>query len=144
MTLPDPEHHPEVYQDLIAKRFLAWVVDALVIIALVTIVVLATVLVGLFFLPVIAVGVSITYRWVMLTHYGATLGMMLAAVRLRHLDDRAPGPVVAFWHAAIFSLGMFFVVPQLISIGLMFTTAYRQGLNDVILGTTVINRWVTH
>ena len=60
------------------------------------------------------------------------------------LDDRAPGPVVAFWHAAIFSLGMFFVVPQMISIGLMFTTAYRQGLNDVILGTTVINRWVTH
>lgn len=142
MTLPDPATHPEVYQDLIAKRLLAWLVDALVIIALVAVAVLATVLVALFFLPVVAIAVSIAYRWIMLSRYGATLGMMLAAIHLRHLDGRTPDPVVAFWHASIFSLGIFFVVPQVVSVALMFTTAHRQGLNDVILGTTLINRWV--
>ena len=143
MTLPDPQTHPELYQDLITKRLLAWMVDALIIIGLVAVAVLATVLVALFFLPVVALAVSIGYRWVMLARYGATLGMMLVGVRLRHLDGREPDPVIAFWHAAIFSLGMFFVVPQVVSVALMFTTAYRQGLNDVILGTTLVNRWVS-
>ncbi len=142
MSLPDPETHPELYHDLIAKRFLAWVVDALVIAALVVIVVLATVLIALFFLPVVALAVSITYRWVMLSRFGATLGMMLAAIHLRHLDGRRPEPSVCFWHATIFSLGLSLVVPQLASIGLMLTTPYRQGLNDVILGTTLVNRWL--
>lgn len=143
MTLPDPAMHPEVYQDLILKRFLAWVVDALVITALVLAVTLATLLVALFFLPVVALAVSIGYRWVMLSRYGATLGMMLVAIQLRHLDGRTPDPVVCFMHAAIFSLGMFLVVPQIVSIVLMLATPYRQGLNDTILGTTLVNRWVT-
>ncbi|WP_209425673.1 RDD family protein [Pararhodobacter sp. SW119] len=142
MTLPDPQLHPELYRDLVLKRFLAWVVDALVIVALVTVVVLVTVLVALFFLPVIAVTISIVYRWFMLSRYGATLGMMLAAIDLRQLDGRQPDPVVCFFHAAIFSVGMSFVVPQLISIVLMFATGHRQGLNDVILGTTMVNRWL--
>jgi len=143
MRLPDPALHPEVYEDLIVKRLLAWMVDALVIVALVFVAVLVTVFIALFFLPVIALAISIGYRWIMLSRYGATLGMMLAAIHLRHLDGRAPDPVVCFMHAAIFSLGMFFVVPQIISIALMFSTGYRQGLNDVILRTTLINRWVT-
>ncbi len=142
MRLPDPALHPEVYQDLIAKRFLAWLVDALVIVVLVTIAVLATVFVALFFLPVLALGVSIGYRWIMLSRFGATLGMMLVAIHLRHLDGRAPDPVVCFMHATIFSLGMFFVVPQIISIALIVSTDYRQGLNDTILRTTLVNRWL--
>ena len=144
MRLPDPALHPEVYQDLIVKRLLAWLVDALVVVALVVVAVLATVLIALFFLPVIALAISIGYRWIMLSRYGATLGMMLAAIELRHLDGRVPDPVVCFMHAAIFSLGMFFVVPQIISVALMFSTAYRQGLNDTILRTTLINRWLTN
>jgi uncharacterized RDD family membrane protein YckC len=143
MRLPDPALHPEVYEDLIAKRLLAWIVDAMVVIALVVIAVLATVFIALFFLPVIALAVSIGYRWIMLSRYGATLGMMLAAIHLRHLDGRVPDPVVCFMHATIFSLGMFFVVPQIVSIALMVSTAHRQGLNDTILRTTLVNRFVT-
>jgi len=143
MTLPDPATHPELYGDLILKRFLAWLVDALVVVLIVFVAVLVTVFVGLFFLPVIALTVSIGYRWIMLSQYGATLGMMLAAIRISHLDGRAPDPVICFAHAAIFSLGMFFVIPQIVSVALMFSTAHRQGLNDVILRTTLVNRWVS-
>lgn len=143
MTLPDPTLHPELYQDLIAKRLFAWLVDALIIVCIVLVVVLATVFIALFFLPVVALAVSIGYRWILLSRFGATPGMMLAAIELRHLDGRTPDPVICFMHATIFSLGMFFVVPQIISIALMFATSYRQGLNDTILGTTLVNRWLT-
>jgi uncharacterized RDD family membrane protein YckC len=142
MSLPDPALHPEVYEDLIAKRLLAWVVDALVVVTLVTVAVLATVLVALFFLPVAALAISIAYRWIMLSRFGATLGMMLAAIELRHLSGRRPDPVICFFHAAVFSLGMFFVLPQAISVVLMFNTPYRQGLNDFLLRTTLVNRWL--
>jgi len=143
MSLPDPATHPEVYQDLIAKRFFAWLIDALLIASLVVISVFVTVFIAVFFLPVVALAISIGYRWIMLSRYGATLGMMLAAIHLRHLDGRPPDPVVCFMHASIFSLGMFFVVPQIVSVALMFATAYRQGLNDVILRTTLVNRWTS-
>jgi uncharacterized RDD family membrane protein YckC len=142
MRLPDPLAHPEVYEDLVVKRFVAWLVDALVIASLILIVLVLTVFIAVLILPVVVLAISIGYRWIMLSRYGATLGMMLAAIHLRHLDGRTPDPVVCFMHASIFSLGMFFVVPQIVSIALMLVTDYRQGLNDMILRTTLVNRWV--
>lgn len=140
--LPHPDHAPELYQDVLLKRFLAWLVDLVVTFAITGAVVVMTVFIGLFFLPLLWAVVSITYRTAMLSSYGATLGMMLVALRLRHLDGRQPGPVVCLWHAALFSGSIVTVLGQIISVGLMLITPYRQGLNDLILGTTVINRYL--
>lgn len=140
--LPDPEHEPGLYSDLLLKRFLAWLVDLIVTFTIIAGIVVLTAFIGLFFLPVLWIVVSVTYRTVMLSNHGATLGMLLLALRLRHLDGRRPDPVVCLWHAVLFSGSMVTVVGQVVSVGLMMTTPYRQGLNDLILGTTMINRYL--
>jgi len=140
--LPDPDHEPGLYRDLVLKRFIAWVIDLMITFAITAVIVVLTVFVGLFFLPLLWIVVSVTYRTVMLTNYGATPGMLLVAIRLRHLDGRRPDPVVCLWHAALFSASMATVLGQIVSVGLILVTPYRQGLNDLILGTTMINRYL--
>ncbi|KPQ08416.1 MAG: RDD family [Rhodobacteraceae bacterium HLUCCA12] len=142
MSLPDPAHAPDLYRDLILKRFIAWCVDLVVTLVLVAAIVLLTAFVGLFFLPILWIAVSVTYRAVMLANHSATLGMMLAAIRLRHLNGHRPDPMTCLWHAVIFLASMASVVGQIASVGLMLITPYRQGLNDVVLGTTMINRYL--
>jgi uncharacterized RDD family membrane protein YckC len=140
MRLPDPAHDPAYYADLLPKRFLAWCVDVVVtLVALVLVLILTVGLAALIF-PLIWAALAIAYRYVMLVRYDATLGMMLAAIRLRRLDGTRPSPTTCFWHAAIYSGAMATVMGQIASVALMVTTPYRQGLNDLILRTTMVHR----
>jgi uncharacterized RDD family membrane protein YckC len=143
-ALPDPAFEPQYYSALLPKRFLAWCVDLVLTLVLVTGLLLLTLLLTVFILPVIWMAVSLAYRTVSLARCGATPGMMLAGIKLRRLDGRRADTTTCFWHALIFSGSMTLVVPQVLSVALMLLTPYRQGLNDVILGTTVLNRYLEH
>jgi len=143
MRLPDPAQDAHYYADLLPKRFLAWVTDVVVtLLALILVIILSLGLTLLVF-PIVWIILAIAYRYVMLTRFDATLGMMLAAIRLRRLDGRRPDATTIFWHAAIYSGSMATILGQLASVGLMFVTPYRQGLNDLILGTTMVHRDAT-
>jgi len=140
MRLPDPEMQPEFYADVPLKRSMAWAID-LVITVLMTVVAIAlTLFVGAFFLPVLYAAVSIGYRTVMLTRYGATLGMMATALKWSALDGRRPDAMTALAysgaHAAIWTLFPL----QIASIVMILLTPYRQGLHDMFLGTTMLHR----
>lgn len=142
MSLPHPLDDPAFYDHLIAKRFLAWCIDLIITTLLVVVVLAATALIALLFLPLLWSAVSIAYRSVMLTRYGATVGMMVAAIRLRCLDGARADGQTCLWHSVIYSLGMVFVVPQIGSVALMLATPCKQGLNDWLLGTTLVNRFL--
>jgi uncharacterized RDD family membrane protein YckC len=142
MSLPDPTYDPEFYQALLIKRVLAWVIDMVVTLLLVLAVLVMTMFLAAFILPVVWVAVSIAYRTVMLGRWGATAGMMLLSIKLRHLDGSRPDAGTCFFHALIFSGAMISVVGQILSVALMLLTPYRQGLNDVFLRTTIINRYI--
>ena len=142
MRLPDPIDNPDFYDHLVAKRLLAWVIDVIVTVALMLVVVVGTAFLALFIFPLVWSAIAIAYRTVMLTRYGATLGMMAASVRLRQLNGRAPTREIALTHAILYALSMVFVLPQIGSVAMMMLTPYRQGLNDWILGTTVINQYL--
>lgn len=141
MRLPDPEFDPAFYDHLIAKRFLAWIVDLLITLVLMLVVIVATAFIAALIFPLVWAAIAITYRWVMLTRYGATAGMMVAAIKLRHLDGRRADSGTCLIHSVIYAFTMMFVVTQIGSVALMLTTPYKQGLNDWILGTTLINRF---
>lgn len=144
MRLPDPADDPGYYADLVPKRALAWVVDVVVtLIALILVLVLTLFLAAPLFLLVWA-ALAIAYRYVMLTRYDATLGMMLASLRLRHLDGRQPTSTVYFWHAAIYSGAMATFVGQIASVAMILTTPYKQGLNDLVMQTTMVHRDPDH
>ncbi|PVH28650.1 RDD family protein [Pararhodobacter oceanensis] len=144
MSLPHPQDDPAFYDHLILKRFLAWVIDLVVTVVLVILVLIATAFIAAFFLPVIWSAVAIAYRTVMLSRYGATAGMMIASIKLRHINGRTPETVTCLWHSVIYSASMVFMVPQIASVALMLTTPYKQGLNDVVLGTTMVNRFLEY
>ncbi len=140
MSLPDPEVQPEFYQDVPLKRALAWLVDLLVTLVLTLVALALTLFIATLFLPLFYVVVSIAYRTVMLSRYGATLGMMMTALKWRGLDGRAPDPMTAFAYSAIHA-GQWAVVPvQIASIVMILVTPYRQGVNDMMTGTTMLHR----
>ena len=140
MTLPDPELHPEFYHDVPVKRALAWAVDLVATLVLTLVALALTLFIGAFFLPVLFAMVSIGYRTVMLARYGATLGMMLTALKWRQLDGRSPDATAALGYSALHA-AMWTIFPlQIASIMMILISPYRQGLHDYMLGTTMLHR----
>ena len=139
-TLPDPKYQAEFYADVPVKRALAWGVDA-ILIALITAVVLPfTLFLGMFFLPVLYMIISFLYRTVGLARHTATPGMRLMAIELRDRNGARFDLGTAFLHTLGYTLTIGTLLPQLLSIGLMLTTARGQGLTDMVLGTVAINK----
>lgn len=141
MTLPNPDLYAEFYTDVPLKRASAWAIDVVVTAALTVVAVMLTLFVAAFFLPLIFGAVSIAYRTVMLARYGATFGMMVMALKWRRLDGRAPDPMTAFLYSVLHA-GLWTVFPlQIASIVMILLTPYRQGLHDMLLGTTMLHRF---
>lgn len=138
--LPDPELRPEFYEGLAFKRFMAWLVDLLLVGILVALVVLFTIGIGLFFLPVIWAVIDFCYRVIALSGKGATPGHRLMGIEFR---DRL-GHRVNFGASVLLTLGYLvstgFIIPQLISAVMVMVSPRAQSLTDVVLGTAAINR----
>lgn len=138
--LPDPDTQAEFYADVPMKRAIAWVVDSLLILAMVVLIGFLTVFVGFFFFGFLLLAVGLIYRTVSLANRSATPGMRLTAIELRNHKGERLDLMTAFLHTLLFTLSVSFVVPQLISIVLMLTTPRGQGLTDMLLGTAAVNR----
>ena len=143
--LPDPEVQPEFYDWGPLKRFLAWVIDTLLTVALtaVAVVVFLLPLIGPFAVVVMQglyVVVSLAYRTATLARFGATPGMAMAAIKLRRLDGSRPDAAIAFLHSLGYTLSVLFVFPQILSVVLMVVGRRGRGLSDLLLGTAVLNR----
>ena len=139
-ALPDPQAHPEFYDDVMVKRFLAWLVDSALVWGLWIVLSVLTLGVLIWLLPFFAV-LDFVYRAATLSRRSATWGMRLAGIELR---DRRGEPLdggQAFAHTAgyMFSMVMFFPV-QIASIVVMAISDRRQSLTDLVLGTAVLNR----
>jgi len=137
---PDPQIQPQFYDGVPTKRLLAWVVDTLVITALVLVMIPFTAFIGLFFLPLLYIILGFAYRVVTLSRGSATWGMRLMAIELRDMRDQPLDTGTAFVHTLGYTVSVMFTPLQLISMVLMLSTERRQGLTDMVLGTTALNR----
>lgn len=147
MGVPDPVHDGQFYQGVPGRRFTAFCIDFLVIVALW----LVVLVVGLI-LTVITFGVatpaavlvfSLTgflYRWIMLVQRSATLGMMLTGIEVRDAAGNRLDPVTAFLHVAGFYVSVFITPLLVIGWFVMAVTPHRRMLHDLVLGAVVINR----
>ncbi|RRH75181.1 RDD family protein [Falsigemmobacter faecalis] len=138
--LPDPDLRPEFYQGVAAKRFIAWLID-LVLVGLATgVAAIATLGIGLFFLPFIFLMLDVLYRLSTLSGRGATFGHRLMGVEFRDRLGARPN----FGAAVLLTLGLYvstaFVIPQLLSALTVLMTSRRQSLTDLVIGTAAINR----
>lgn len=137
--LPDPDTQSEFYADVPVKRLIAWVVDALLIFLTAFLISLLTVGIGFFFFGVLIVAVAFVYRTVSLANRSATIGMRLVAIEMRTYRGQRFDLATAALHTLAYQVSVSMVVPQIISIVLMLTSARAQGLTDHALGTAALN-----
>lgn len=138
--LPDPDHQGEFYDGVTLRRFLAWLVDLVLVGALVMVILPFTAFAGLFFLPLLFLVVDFTYRWVTISRGSASWGMWLCGIELREGSGQRLRPTIAFLHTFGYMLTAGAVVTQILSVGLMLTTARGQSLPDLVLSTAMIRR----
>lgn len=138
--LPDPEFQAEFYADIPTKRFVAWLIDGAIVLVLAIIALPFTAFLGVFFFPALAGLISFIYRVITITGGSATLGMRLMAIELRDRDGDRLSFGLAIAHTTAYFITFFSIVFEIISIVLMLTSARKQGLHDVILGTAALNR----
>jgi len=143
-ALPDPYAQAEFYDDIPAKRFLAWVVDAVLILALCLLVLPFTFFLGLFFFPLLWLVLGFLYRWGTLSAGSATWGMRLVAIEVRRADGARLDPGTAFAHTLIYTVAMGTLVLQALSVVLILLSPRRQSLADHLLGTAALNRAAAH
>ena len=138
--LPDPETLPEFYDGVPVRRALAWVVDVGVIFLLSLLLLPLTLFTALFFFPLLMAGVGFLYRWITIANRSATWGMRLFNIELRGADGERLDSTAAVLHTGGYALSIVTFPLQLISVGAMAVTPKRQGLTDLLLGSTAINR----
>lgn len=138
--IPDPKRQAEFYTDVATKRLVAWFVDTAIIFAFSSLIVLATVFVSLFFLPLLLLTIGLAYRTITLARGSATWGMQLMAIEFRTLQGDRLSSGTAFLHSLGLTISFAFPVLQIISIALMLTNVRGQGLTDLALGTVALNR----
>ncbi|MGR3636344.1 MAG: RDD family protein [Shimia sp.] len=139
-TLPDPEIQSEFYADVPFKRFIAWVVDSILVVLLCVVVLPLTAFTGIFFFSFLLLVVGFAYRVITLANGSATWGMRLVSIEMRRADGDRFDLGTAFLHTLGFHVSFAFFVVQIVSIVLMLTTNRAQGLTDHLLGTVAINR----
>ncbi|UWQ06713.1 RDD family protein [Aliiroseovarius crassostreae] len=138
--LPDPAYQPEYYESVALKRLMAWGVDVVVIFTLSVLASLLSFGIGFFLFGLVYFSVGFVYRVITISGRSATLGMRLMAIELRtHRGDRFD-PMTAIFHTLGYYISMATFLLQLISLVMMFTTPRGQGLIDMVLGTTALNR----
>ncbi|ATG46341.1 hypothetical protein CEW89_01410 [Celeribacter ethanolicus] len=138
--LPDPDRQPGFYDSLPTKRALAFVVDLIVSVVIAALIVPFTAFTGLFFFPFLVAVVGYVYRVITIANSSATWGMRLMGIEFRDRSGTRFDLGMAFLHTTLFSVWCSMGLPQVVSVVLMLTTARKQGLSDLILGSAAINR----
>lgn len=142
--LPDPDRDPQFYDGVQSRRLAAWVIDLFVTlfagVPVALVFGLATFGFGFALFPLVVAGVGFLYRTATIASRSATWGMRVMGIELRRHDGTRFDLATAALHTAIYSVAIAVLFLQAISCIAMVSTRYGQGLPDIILRTTAINR----
>jgi len=138
--LPDPFRQPQFYRSVPTKRFVAWLIDLVLIVVICVLALPLTAFLGLFFWPVMLLVIGFAYRVVTLANGSATWGMRFAGVELRDAQGARFDMSLALGHTIGYTISFAFPILQVISVVMMLTGARGQGLTDSFLGTVALNR----
>lgn len=139
----DPAFRPELYDGVLSKRIIAFLIDAVLIVLLMIPAALLVAVLGIFTLGLAwllypALFAIVALGYVAFTLGGpasATPGMRIIGVEMRTGDGRAMFPLLAAAHALLFWVSWAF--PPILLVGLL--TRRRQLLHDLILDTVLVN-----
>jgi uncharacterized RDD family membrane protein YckC len=144
----DPVANPELFEGVLARRFIAFVIDVAII---VTPVMFAAIFIFLFGLVTLGLGWALfwllwpmTVIWAIL-YYGFTFGSAASAtigMRVMDLEMRTWYGAPAYFllgavHAIVYWVTVSFLTPLILLVG--FFNERRRLLHDILVGTVVIN-----
>lgn len=140
MALPNPIHDAAFYAGVPLRRAIAFMVDVVIIGALVLAALVLTLGIGFFIFPLLVMAVSFAYRWLTLSARSATFGMLFMGIELRGATGQPLSPTEAAFHTGIFIALMVSIIGWVGTVIAMLATERHQGLPDLLLGTVAINR----
>ena len=142
--LPDPDRDRQFYDGVPMRRLAAWVIDLVVILVvgvpLALIFGLVTIGIGFALFPFIIATIGFLYRVATISRGSATWGMQIMGIELRRHDGSRFDLATAILHTTIYTVALWTVFLQVLSCITIVFSRHRQGLNDIILRTTAINR----
>ncbi len=138
--LPDPDMDAQFYENVPSRRLVAWVFDGIITFGMSFLIGVFTIGLGFFIFPFIWLIVGLVYRTTTIASQSATWGMGLVGIEFRNKDGQKLSPKLALAHTVIFTIGTGFFLIQIVSVVLILTSRYGQSVQDMILGTTAINR----
>jgi uncharacterized RDD family membrane protein YckC len=141
----DAATRPELFDGILSKRIVAFVVDAVLIVVLMIPAALLVLILGfvtlgigwLLFPPLFAL---VALGYVAMTLGGpasATVGMRFADIEMRTWSGQKMFPLLAVMHALIFWFSVGILTPLILLVGLF--TERRQLLHDLLLGVVALN-----
>src|SRR6202050_4897061 len=144
----DPIANPELFQGVLARRVVAFVIDVIIIVAP-----LVFAWIFIFIFGLITLGLGWTLFWIfspasviwVLFYYGLTLGSPASAtIGMRAMDIEmrtwygAPAYfVLGAVHAIVFWISISVLTPFILLVG--FFNARRRLLHDILVGAILIN-----
>jgi len=138
--LPDPEMDSQFYEKVPSRRLVAWVFDGIITFGITFLVSVLTIGLGFFIFPFIWLVVGLIYRTFTISSKSSTWGMRVVGIEFRDKNGQKLTTGLALAHTLIFTIGTGFFFVQIVSIVLILTSRYGQSVQDMILGTTAINR----
>lgn len=141
----DPDTQPELFDGILSKRIIAFVIDAVLIVALMIpagllVLILGVVTLGLGWLLFPPLFALVALAYVAFTLGGpnsATVGMRIAGVEMRTWSGQKMFPLLAIMHSLIFWFSVGLLTPLILLVGLF--TPRRQLLHDLLLGVVALN-----
>jgi uncharacterized RDD family membrane protein YckC len=149
-TQPDrfiynPDTDPALFDGVLSKRIVAFIIDAILIVALMIPAALLVLVLGfvtfgfgwLLFPPLFAI-VALVYMALTLgSAASATPGMRVTGVEMRTWSGQRLFPLLAIMHALIFWFSIALLTPLVLIVGLL--TRRKQLLHDLLLGVVGLN-----
>jgi len=149
-VLPDPVTAPELFEGILTRRVLAFVLDTMVIGALLLLAGSVGLIVGFFtwglgwaaLTLVLPATIALYYAATLGSRRRATLGMRMMDLVLTPTQERRLDGPVAVVHAVLFWVSFWISWP--ISLAVALFTPRRQMLHDLLLGVMMVRRSPMH
>lgn len=144
--LPDPESAPELFEGLLTRRVLAYLIDVAIMTAMVAAVSIVGVIAGfltfgvawlalIFVVPLVIVGY---YAATLGSHRRATIGMQMMDLVLTPTRGAPLDGWMAFLHALLFWISFWISWP--VSLAFALFTPRRQMIHDLVIGVLMLRR----
>ena len=142
----DPSMHPALFDGVLSRRVLAFLFDAVMILAIMAVMSVFIVILGVLtfgfgfaLFGILFPLVALPYTMLSLGGYrAATPGMRLMGLEMRLWYGAKPYSLLALAHSILFWFANGLLTPFVLLVGLF--TRRSQLLHDIILGTVILDR----